>query len=124
MTWRERILKWKPETEWQPFLENWKNSNPKPEGWFTLWIWPEEDEEQTRFLKDILKTRNIKYTEKKDYGSEYPASIDSVVYCIGDINISNAVEEFKKITVDDSMVYYEGAPVALISEYIDEGMML
>ena len=124
MTWRERILEWKPETEWQPYLEKWKKNNAKPEEWFTLWVWPEEDVEQTNALKNILNNKGFKYTEKRDYGSEYPASIDCVVYCLGDINITNATEELEKITVGDSMVYYEGAPVALISEYIDEGMML
>ena len=125
MTWRDYILEWKPENEWQPLINKWQKENPNPANWFTLWVWPEdEDKAQTETLKKFLADKNIQYTERIDYWGEYPAAIDSVVYCIGDINITNAEAEFAKITVDNKMVYYEGVPVALIGEYIDERMGL
>ncbi len=123
MNWKECILKWKPETEWQPIIDKWIKENPNPESWFTLWIWPENsDPKQTEYLKKLLKDREIKYTEKYDYGNELPAAIDSVVYCAGDLTVENANSELNKITLNDKGVFYEGVHVALIGQYMDEQM--
>ncbi len=123
MTWRERILAWKPEIEWKPILDKWQKDNSNPLDWFILWIWPEnEDVKQTELLKQAMFSKGIQFTERKDYGNEMPASVDSVVYCLGDITVEN-IKEFDKITVDDKMVYYENVPVALIGAYMDEELI-